>query len=121
MSKRVIFISLPTNGIPDEVVRANIERAKAAYLKIRGLDIENVAFVYNLDISDPPEWCNENKEVWLLGNSLMKLASCDECFFWIGWNNYKDCWLERNVCLQYGIPHIEINVSTNEKKEDLWE
>lgn len=111
MNKRVVFISLPMSGIPDELIKADIERAKEAYLAITKLDILDVVFVDNLNCPDPnDEWPDTvgRDNVWYLGHAITKLSKCDEAFFWLGWHEAKGCIIERNVCDLYKIPVITI-------------
>lgn len=105
MNKKVVFISLPMSGIPDDIVRASIEQAKGVYLSITNLDISQVVFVDTMNNPDPPEYVKDDqKGVWYLGHSLTHLAKCDEAFFWFGWRKARGCQVEHDVCVTYGIP-----------------
>lgn len=108
MKKKVVFISLPMNGISDDVIKANIEKAKEAYLAITKNDIHDVAFVNNMDASDlaHEKMDSERLRVWYLGNALQKLATCDEAFFCFGWRRSRGCQVEHDVCVRYGIPLV---------------
>ena len=110
MFKRVVFISLPMNGLSDEITKANIQRAKDAYLAITKLDITQVAFIDNFGCISPfdPEVSKNSNRIWCLGNALKRLASCDEAFFWLGWQNSTGCIIEHNVCFYYDIPVITV-------------
>lgn len=108
--KKVVFISLPMSGYDDEHVRANIEAAKTAYLAITKLDITQVAFVDNLDAERLGKPDNMNYEcVWYLAHAIQKLATCDEAFFWFGWEKARGCQIEHDVCIQYGIPLMTVD------------
>ena len=113
MYKRVVFISLPMSGLPDELVRSNIELAKEAYLAITKLDITHVAFVDNLNCPDPnDEWPDTvgRDHVWYLGHALEKLSKCDEAFFWLGWKKARGCMIEHEVCTMHNIPRISVEM-----------
>ena len=108
MSKHVVFISLPMSGIPDDMVKENIEKAKIAYSFLSGRSINDVSFIATMDNPDPPDYIkNDQIGVWYLGHSLTKLAKCDECFFYTGWKNARGCLIEWQVCKQYGIDILE--------------
>ena len=111
MSKRVVFISLPMSGIDDELVKANIERAKEAYLAITKLDISQVAFLNNIDADDNDSIDQHHLPVWYLGEALKKLSTCDEVFFWGNWRKARGCMIEHEVCTLYDIPAISIERS----------
>lgn len=110
MKKKVVFISLPMNGLSDEYVKANIEAAKTAYLAVTKLDITQVAFVDTMNNPDPPDTIDKDKiGVWYLGHSLIHLANCDEAFFWFDWEKARGCQIEHDVCIQYGIPTMDVD------------
>lgn len=108
--KKVVFISLPMSGIPDENVRTHIELAKTAYLALTNLDITRVAFVDNMDAErlESPDDLNQ-KCIWYLGHAIQKLAACDEAFFWFGWRKARGCQIEHDVCVRYDIPFTAVD------------
>lgn len=110
MKKKVVFLSLPMSGFSDEHIRAHIELAKTAYLSLTKLDITQVAFVDNLDAGQLGK-PNDLKQdgVWYLGHALQKLAACDEAFFWFDWEKARGCRIEHDVCIQYGIPTMDVD------------
>lgn len=112
MFKRVVFISLPMSGIDDDLVRENIEKAKAAYLVITGLDISQVVFINNLDCEKGPDSIDKTHlPTYYLGKALQKLAGCDEAFFWGDWKKARGCMIEHEVCTLYDIPTISVERS----------
>lgn len=110
LRKHTVFISVPMNGVPGEVVEDTIEKAKSAYLKQSGLSAGSVAFVTNYEAAlEHSEEINRlgnrcDESLWLLGEALKKLSKCDEAFFYGLWNHSKDCLVEFNVCYKYKIP-----------------
>ena len=41
-----------------------------------------------------------------LGKSLIYLADADAAIFGEGWENYRGCRIEHQVCADYGVPII---------------
>lgn len=105
MKKKVVFISLPMNGVSDDIIKDNIEQAKAAYLAVTKNDIHDVAFVHNHDctVIGHSEMDQNHLAIWYLSEALKRLAECDEAFFWFGWRKARGCQIEHDVCVQYGI------------------
>ena len=112
MTMRVVFISLPMSGLDDDTIWENINRAKDAYLAITKADINDIAFVTNLNGEDPPEGLSfDHQCIWYLGRALQTLSKCDQAFFWLGWKKARGCMIEHEVCTMYGIPRISVEVS----------
>lgn len=110
MTKKVVFISLPMSGLSDEVIKSNIEAAKAVYLSITKLDISQVAFVTNFNCSEPDDTVDPyRRPIWYLGVALKRISKCDEVFFWFGWQKARGCQVEHDVCVQYNIPIIAVD------------
>ena len=111
--KRMVFISLPMSGIDDELVKANIERAKEAYLAITKLDISQVAFLNNFEDPATPPYNiqGDKRRIWYLGRALQVLSKCDEAIFGGKWKQAKGCMIEHEVCTMYKIPAISIEWS----------
>lgn len=111
MKKKVVFISLPMSGIPIEIIEKNIEKAKEVYLAITDMDINNVAFINNLDCEGSSDYMGIDEKrmsIWYLGRAIQKMPCCDEAFFWIGWENARGCKIEYNVCKLYDIPILSV-------------
>lgn len=110
MKKRKVFISLPMAGFSDEYIRANIERAKTAYLALTGRNnMDVVEFVNTMDNPEPQVDIPENRKgAWYLGRSIIRLSQCDEVFFWLGWRKARGCVIEHEVCSMYNIPKLSV-------------
>lgn len=107
MSKHVVFISLPMSGIPDDMIREDIQKAKDAYLVVTKRNIQDVAFVDNMSCQMPVGTV-QKEGVWYLGEALKLLSKCDEAFFWLGWRGARGCTVEHDVCVLYHIPMISV-------------
>lgn len=110
MTMRVVFISLPMSGYTDEIIKANIEHAKRAYLAITGFEASQVVFVNNMDAANlaHEEMSEKQLRIWYLGHAISKLAACDEAFFWGDWKHARGCVIEHEVCSMYDIPRISV-------------
>lgn len=109
--KKKVFISLPMNGMDPDDIRENLQLARLEYLRRYNLSILDVDFVDGFDNSEPPESLDgllQRKRVWYLGESLQKMAACDEVFFFGNWEKAAGCRLEWMVCREYGIPYMEV-------------
>lgn len=114
MTKHIVFISLPMSGIPDDMIREDIQKAKNAYLAITKRDIQDVAFVDNMSCQMPVGTV-QKEGVWYLGEALKLLSKCDEAFFWLGWRRARGCMIEHEVCTMYNIPTTTVDVTGGEE------
>ena len=108
--KKVIFISLPMNGMDPEDIQENLNRAQFEYLRRFNLSVSEVCFKSGLDVYVPaPESLYKlRRRVWHLGNSIQALAGCNEVFFYGDWENARGCRIEWYICREYGIPYVEV-------------
>lgn len=125
--KTMVFISLPMSGRTDSDIRADIHKAKEAYLDLTGMDIQDVVFVTNLDADLANELCvnyrdysgtlgsKDKDAVWYLGSAITRLAKCDEIFFWGNWGAARGCLIEHSVAKKYHIPIVYGTNWTEEK------
>ena len=126
MNKKVVFISLPMNGLTYEYIQQNITKAQEVYLSLTGLTSEQVMFVDNfgceLDLSAQIGSLYGIKDgqesIWYLGKAICILSRCNEAFFWFGWRNARGCRIEHDVCETYGIPMVSVEGAYN-MKEDI--
>ncbi len=101
---RKIFISVGMNGRTFEDVSADLKRAEEwIFENIFEPGCEDVTVVDNLDCSTPVG----GSRLWCLGEAIKKLGECDTCFFVKGWEKYKGCLVEMDICNLYGIEIIE--------------
>ena len=50
-----------------------------------------------------------NQRVWCLGDSIRLMAFADLVIFAPGWERAAGCAIEHEICLQYGIPILELH------------
>lgn len=97
-----IFISMPMNGLEDEVVQGRINCVKDELYKRYGRDI---TFADSLFTRNPPIGIREPR-LWYLGHSLLVMADCDYICFSFGWENAKGCQIEYETAIRYDIKRI---------------
>lgn len=114
--KKVVFVGVPMAGKYDALIKRSIRVTKQAYLKEKGLDIKDVAFIDNFDKNDKVISFGGNKSVRYLGRAIKRLAVADEAVFGEGWHVSRECILETEVCMYYGIP---VNVIYNCKEGEF--
>lgn len=90
-----VFISQPMRGREQEDIVAEREKV-ASYLKEQGYEVLD-SFVTD----HAPE--TKQLSVWYLGKSLEILSHADAAYFCNGWFNSPGCFIEHEVCKQYGI------------------
>lgn len=94
-----VFVSVGMTGRYECDVAQDISRAYADIIKrFSGCEIVD-------------NWCCDGPEydgrLWYLGEAIKKLGDCDACYFVKGWQNYKGCRAEMEICKIYGIEIIE--------------
>lgn len=96
-----LFISQGMNGKTDEEILAErrilTERAERAL----GCEVE-VLDTFFTDYTPDANY----QGVAFLGKSLIYLADADAAIFGEGWENYRGCRIEHQVCVDYGVPII---------------
>lgn len=92
MSKRV-FISVPMAGRTNEQINEDIRCGKEEYLY--RYPYEDVEFVDNYIDADAPS-CR-NPALFYLGESIKKMATCDDVVFCGNWRQARGCLVERMV------------------------
>lgn len=99
-----VFISVGMRGRDNESVRTDIIRAIEWITdNIRTKDLEEVLIVDNYDYQP----LDSEGRLACLGEAIKKLGDCDMCYFVKGWQNYKGCKIEMEVCKTYGIKVVE--------------
>lgn len=105
--KRYAFISMPMRGRKKAEIIAERTRIST---ELRAMGYETIP-------SYCPEFMEEAgenpyvkiPEVYSLGKSLSVMAKADLVYFAKGWEQFRGCQIEREVCLQYGIPRFYEN------------
>ena len=101
------MISQPMNGLTEEQITADRERAIEA-LKGMGYEVVNTRFT--------DEWYSkENMEergvvqipICFLAKSIENMSLCHAAFFVKGWENARGCKIEHEIATQYGMTIIE--------------
>ena len=96
-----VFISVGMSGRSDEEVIIDLDRAVGKIMDLFGED--EVKCISNFgDIG--PEDANR---LWYLGHAIQRLGLCNICYFTKGWQNYKGCKAEYEICKLYGIEILE--------------
>ncbi len=94
------FISQPMNGLTDEEIRAEREKAIASLKEKYGDDIEIIdSFFENAP--------HDAKPLWFLGKSIELLSTADVAYFCKGWENARGCRIENTCAIEYGLEVIE--------------
>ena len=91
-----LFISQPMNGISDEEILK--EREKAIQLAKTELG-EDVDIIDSFFQSAP----HDAKPLWFLGKSLELLSNADVIVLGKGWERARGCRIEHECAIQYGI------------------
>lgn len=94
-----VFISQPMNGLADEEIMRERERAIRAAARNLG-DIEVLDSVFE----DVPE---DATPLWYLGQSILVLAQADVAYFVRGWETARGCLIEHECAARYGISTTE--------------
>lgn len=97
-----VFISVGMSGRLDREVVADLHRA---YRKI----IDRFGYGYQVvdNFSCEPSEDPMAGRLYYLGKAIEKLGDCDICYFTKGWQNYRGCRAEMEICKIYGIEVIE--------------
>jgi Asp-tRNA(Asn)/Glu-tRNA(Gln) amidotransferase A subunit family amidase len=91
-----VIISQPMAGKTEDQVRA--ERAEMVkQLEAAGYEVVDTVF---------PNFTNEgNIPLKYLAKSLEAIADVDLVFFMPGWESARGCRIERQCCIDYGVPY----------------
>lgn len=95
-----LFISQPMKGKSDEEILAVREEAIKRATEMVKCDVE----VIDSFFKDAPV---EAKPLWYLAKSLELLAEADVAYFAEGWDEARECKIEHECAVQYGIDRIE--------------
>jgi hypothetical protein len=52
-----------------------------------------------------------NTSVWCLGDSIRLMSEANLVIFAPGWDEARGCCIEHDICVDYGIPYIEMEPS----------
>lgn len=101
-----VFISLGMTGRQTDDVLNDIDRAIEYIAKnILNPDDELKECIFtNFNCITP---IGESRRLYCLGEAIKRLGECDVCYFVRGWEKYKGCRVEREVCKAYGIEIID--------------
>lgn len=94
-----VMISIPMNGIDDNIVKNQISDIKKDFAKL------HIDCVDSFLTEEP---INVNHEgVYYLSRSLDILSQCDAMFFHKDWQKARGCRIERQICKEYGIKILD--------------
>lgn len=97
MSK--VFVSVPMSGRTEEDVSIDIFNATFNYKDVSD-DPKNLEFVDHWETSEvPPDVKHPN--IWMLGEALQLMATCDDVTFGGDYENSRGCMIEKLVYLMY--------------------
>lgn len=96
-----LFISQPMNGLSDEDILKERDRAIKYAKKQLGEDIEVLDLYFT---EDEPE--DVNNGLWWLSKSIELLAKADVAYFVKGWYKSRSCLIENECAFRYGIRKI---------------
>lgn len=91
-----LFISQPMNGKTNEEILAVREKAIESAERNLGEKVE----VIDSFFKDAPAEANP---LWFLGKSLELLSTADVAYFAKGWEDARDCRIENQCAVEYGI------------------
>lgn len=100
-----LFISQPMRDKTDEEILAERKALIEAAENVTGEKIEPLDTFFTDYTPDAPY-----QGVAFLGRSIMALANADIAIFGLGWEEYRGCKIEHQICIEYGIPTIMPNV-----------
>ena len=93
-----VFVSQPINELSDEEIKQEKEKIKIFLnKKFYYCDIEIIdSFFENAP--------RDAKPAWYLGEAIKLLSTADLLYLAKNWEDTRDCWIERQVAFDYGIP-----------------
>lgn len=95
-----LFISQPMRGKTDEEILAERKKAIESAERNLGEPVEVIdSFFQNAPADARP--------LWFLGKSLEMLSTADIAYFAKGWEDARDCRIENQCAIEYGIEVIE--------------
>lgn len=97
-----LFISQPMNGLSDEDVLKERDRAIKCAKKQFREDIEVLDLYFT---EDSPKGVNDG--LWWLGEFIKLLAQADVAYFVKGWQKDRGCLIGNECAFRYGIRRIE--------------
>lgn len=91
-----VFISQPMNGLTDEQIKIERERAIRTIEKFYPTCRINIipSFLEGADRINP---------VFCLGLAISKMADADLVVFCLGWSHSRGCMVEHEICKRYDI------------------
>lgn len=90
------FISQPMQGLSDDEIKTEREKAIAALKEKYGEDIDIIdSFFENAP--------HDAKPLWFLGKSIELLSAADILYFCKGWEQARGCKIEHTCAIEYGI------------------
>jgi len=100
-----VFISLPMNGLSDDEIKINIEKAKNELIKKYEGQYE--LYFINSYISTDLQYFVKHPGAFYLGKSIEMMADADLVYFCKGWDHARGCKLEHDIAYAYNIKCIE--------------
>lgn len=107
-----VFISQPMRGKTEEEILREREKGKQLAKSIYG-DVEIIDSYISINPTA------RNQALWMLGDSLMMLATADAALFLDGWQDARGCKIEHTCCLEYGIDTSYENGSAMSEQENI--
>lgn len=98
-----VFISQPMNGMPDDLIIARRNAAKAWLSNI----FPDVEFIDSFIAGLPNEPTQGRESLVYLAKSIEKLAEADIMLQWGHCTDARGCIIERDIATLYGIPIIK--------------
>lgn len=95
-----LFISQPMRGKTDEEILAERKKAIESAGRNLGEPVEVIDSFFQTAPADA-------RPLWFLGKSLELLSTADIAYFAKGWEDARDCRIENQCAIEYGIEVIE--------------
>ena len=100
---KVAMISMPMNGLTDEEMNKNFNKAKS-FLEQFGYKVIDTVFSGS-DFSENTLEIKHIKQrgVYFIAKSLEAMSYCDVVYFCKGWKNARGCQIEHQVAKNYNV------------------
>ena len=98
-----LFCSQPFSNKTELEVMKERNDALITLQTICGIDLSNFEIIDNYHHPEIPE--NAGR-LMHLGRSIQQMSDADLVYFCKGWKSAKGCRIEKEICEEYGIPHI---------------
>lgn len=97
---KIVFISQPMAGKTSEEIQE--ERWQEHRIAEKLFPDEELVFMRGIIKREPPYGCT-NVDMWYLGQAILCMAEADVAMFTKGWEKARECKIEHEVAIAYGL------------------